>query len=204
MLFVQMHAQHQQNFSTSCPSQHFSSCFDLQVTGRVQSLNFHAATAKICHLRFAECWVDLSLVENSNQVFPGQNFRQPWCSKSCNQERYRRKEQFTFGIDCRIHPEYQVVWACLWMTQHYTETCNAHTGGGTNAQTGIVGSSAVQRNVSSDKGKISSALSHKTAPKSSIPAATDCVRKGPAAATRSGAATLRQSAIGKSALTNSC
>lgn len=90
------------------------------------------------------------------------------------------------------------------MTQHYTETCNAHTGGGTNAQTGIVGSSAVQRNVSSETGKISSAFSQKTALKSSIPAATDCVRKSRAAATRSGTAALRQSAIGKSAHTLSC
>ncbi len=168
--------------------------------------------ALICHL--LSVWYTGSIASNSKQVLPGQDVMQPWCSKSfqgklsCNhsaasKKGTEKKNKLHFGLIVG-KPKYQVIWSSLSMTHHHTETCNAHTGGGTNAQTGIVGSSAVQRNVSSDKGKISSALSHKTAPKSSIPAATDCVRKGPAAATRSGAATLRQSAIGKSALTNSC
>ena len=87
------------------------------------------------------------------------------------------------------------------MTQNYTETCNAHAGNSTNAQTGNVVLSTGKRNVSSEKSNISSGPSLKTAPKSSIPAATDCVRKAPAAATRSGAAALRQPAVGMSAQT---
>ena len=84
------------------------------------------------------------------------------------------------------------------MTQLHTETCNTHAGGGTDAQT---------RNASSEKGKIASGPSQKPASKSSIPAAAlakDSVRKGPTAAAQSGAATLRQSAVGMSAHTLSC
>ncbi len=104
-------------------------------------------------------------------------------------------------------PKSEVSWASLWVTHHRTETCNAHAGRGTDAQTGTGASSTSKKNASSEKGKIPSGLSQKTASKSSIPAAAlakDCVRKGAAAATRSGAATLRQTAHGMSVHTLSC
>jgi len=127
---------------------------------------------------------------------------QPWCSIS---DRQRREEHLLALIVKK--PKSQVNWVSLWVPQHHTEACNAHAGGGTDAQTGTVASSTIKKHASCEKGKIASGLSQKTASKSSIPAAAlakDCVRKGTAAATHSGAVTLRQTAIGMSADTLSC
>ncbi len=87
---------------------------------------------------------------------------------------------------------------------HHAETCNTHAGGGTDAHTGTATSSTVLKNASSEKGKIASGPSQKRPFKSSIPAAKDSVRQGTAATPGSGAAALRQSAIGMSAHAISC
>ncbi|DBA78490.1 TPA: hypothetical protein ACH3X2_007978 [Trebouxia sp. C0005] len=75
-------------------------------------------------------------------------------------------------------------------------------GGGTGAQTGMVASGTTTKHGSSEKGKIASGLSQKIASKSSIPAAAvakDNARKSTAAAAWLGAATLKQTAVGKDA-----
>ncbi len=109
-----------------------------------------------------------------------------------------REEQITpIGIDYK-KPKREVNLASLRVTQLHTETCNTHAGGSTDARTG---------SASSEKGKIAYGPSQKPASKSSIPAAAlakGSVRIGPTAAAQSGAATLRQPAVGMSAHTLSC
>ena len=101
-----------------------------------------------------------------------------------HQRRQGTEEQSTPVGIYHKKPNSGVNWVSLWVTHHCADTCNTHAGGGTDAQTGTV--------------------AFKGPSKSSIPAAMDSVRKGPAAATQSGAATLKQAAVGMSAHTLSC
>ncbi len=104
-----------------------------------------------------------------------------WCSSKEDKEEKNKLHLLALTTE---KPKSGVNWASLWVTHHHAETCNAHAGGGTDAQTGTV--------------------AFKGPTKSSIPTAKDIVHKKPAAATQSGAATLKQTAHGMSAHTLSC